>query len=56
MQSLVKASELRQRHRHCVTNKKSEKHDTSSSHTDMRHSISTKFCMLIEDLLAIIAP
>jgi len=37
-----------------VTKKQSEKHHTSSCHTDVRRSISTKFCTMIEDLRAII--
>ena len=36
--------------------KKSQKHHTSTFHADMRRSISTIFCMMIEDLRAIIAP
>ena len=34
--------------------KKSEKHHISSSHADVRRAISTKFCMVIEVVLAII--
>jgi len=36
------------------TNKQSEKHHISSSHADVRHAISTKFCMVIEVVRAII--
>jgi len=32
------------------------KHHISFPHADMYRSISTKFCMMIEDLRAIIAP
>ena len=35
-------------------NKKSEKHHISSSHADVRRAISTKFCMVIEVVRAII--
>jgi len=35
-------------------NKKSEKHDISFSHADVRRAISTKFCMVIEVVCAII--
>ena len=35
-------------------NKQSEKHHISSSHADVRRAISTKFCMVIEVVLAII--
>ena len=34
--------------------KKSEKHHISSSHADVRRAISTKFCMVIEVVRAII--
>ena len=34
--------------------KKSEKHRISSSHADVRRAISTKFCMVIEVVRAII--
>jgi len=34
--------------------KKSEKHHISSSHADVRRAISTKFCTVIEVVLAII--
>jgi len=37
-------------------NKQSEKHHTSSSHADVRRSISNKFCMMIEVVRAIISP
>jgi len=36
--------------------KQSEKHHTSSSHADVRRSISNKFCMMIEVVRAIISP
>jgi len=36
------------------TKKQSEKHHISSSHADVRHSISTKFCMVIEVVRVII--
>jgi len=41
-----------------VIYEKSEKHHTSSSdsYTDVRHSISTKLCLMIEEFRAIIAP
>ena len=35
---------------------KSEKHRTLYSHADMRRSISTKVCMMIEVVRAIISP
>ena len=35
---------------------RSEKHQSSSSHTDVHCSISAKFFMMIEDLRASIAP
>ena len=38
------------------TNKKSEKHHTSSSHADVRRSISTEFCTMVEVVRAIIQP
>jgi len=37
-------------------NKLTNKHHTSSSHADVRRSISTKFCMIIEVVRAIISP
>ena len=36
-------------------NKKSEKHHLSSSRSDVRRAISTKFCMVIEVVRAIIS-
>ena len=42
--------------RKCAKGIKNEKHHTSSFHSDVRRSISTKFCVMIEDLCAIIAP
>jgi len=38
-----------------VTKKQSEKHDTLSSHPDVRRLISTKFCIMTEYVRAIIA-
>ena len=37
-----------------IKNKKSEKHHISSSHADVRPAITTKFCMVIEVVRAII--
>jgi len=51
-QLLTKAVDGRQRY--FQKNRESEKHHTSSSHADVRRAISTKFCMVIEVVSAII--
>ena len=50
----TKAVDSRDRYFKKKTNKKSEEHHISSSHADVRRAISTKFCMVIEVVRAII--